>query len=273
MQCMQCKICNRKCFWSDNSFHIIDKLQSFHKRVNELSNDYLFLSCSKFLFLNISEILRSALCLLCLVLYLNYFREHILPPLHFLIISYTSAQKTWLKCFRFYFSWKINEPKLVKSYANDSSESLNPRIIHSCLTLCKPMDSSRPGFPVHHQLPAFTQTHVIELVMPSNHLILCRPLLLPPSIFPSIRVFSNESQLHIRWLKFWGFSFNISLSSEYSGLISFRMDWLGSPCCPGDSQESSPTTQFKSINSLVLSFLYRPTLTSIHDYWKNHSFE
>ena len=135
------------------------------------------------------------------------------------------------------------------------------------------MDSSRPGFPVHHQLPEFTQTHVIELVMPFNHLILCRPLLLPPSIFPSIRVFSNGSHLHIRWLKFWGFSFNISLSSEYSGLISFRMDWLGSPCCPGDSQESSPTTQFKSINSLVLSFLYRPTLTSIHDYWKNHSFE
>ena len=100
MQCMQCKICNRKCFWSDNSFHIIDKLQSFHKRVNELSNDYLFLSCSKFLFLNISEILRSALCLLCLVLYLNYFREHILPPLHFLIISYASSQKKLLKCFR-----------------------------------------------------------------------------------------------------------------------------------------------------------------------------
>ena len=88
------------------------------------------------------------------------------------------------------------------------------------------MDSSRPGFPVHHQLPEFTQTHVIELVMPFNHLILCRPLLLPPSIFPSIRVFSNGSHLHIRWLKFWGFSFNISLSSEYSGLISFRMDWL-----------------------------------------------
>ena len=82
------------------------------------------------------------------------------------------------------------------------------------------MESSMPG------LPEFTQTHVLELVMPSNHLILCRPLLLPPSIFPSIRVFSNESVLHIRWPKYWSFSFSISPSKEYSGLISFRMDWL-----------------------------------------------
>ena len=112
---------------------------------------------------------------------------------------------------------------------------------------------------------------LIELVMPSNHLILCHPLLLPPSIFPSIRVFSNESVLHMRWPKFWRFSFSISLSNEYSGLISFRMDWT--PCSPRDSQESSPTPQFKSINSSALSFLYNPTLTSIHDYWKNHSFD
>ena len=95
----------------------------------------------------------------------------------------------------------------------------------------------------------------IELVMPSNHLILCRPLLLLPSIFPSIRVFSNESARHIRWPKYWSFSLNISHSNEHPGLISFRMDWLvGSPCSPRDSQESSPTPQFKSINSLVLSF-------------------
>ena len=114
----------------------------------------------------------------------------------------------------------------------------------------------------------------IESVMPSNHLILCHPLLLPPSIFPSIRVFSNKSVLHIRWPKYWSFNFNISPSSEYSGLISFRIDWLvGSPCSPRDSQESSPTPQFKSINSLALSFLYSPTLTSIHDYWKNHSLD
>ena len=81
-----------------------------------------------------------------------------------------------------------------------------------------------PGLPVHHQLPEFTQTH--ELVMPSNHLILCRPFLLLSSVFPSIRVFSNESVLHFRWPKYWSFSFSISPSSEYSGLISFRMDWL-----------------------------------------------
>ena len=110
----------------------------------------------------------------------------------------------------------------------------------------------------------------IELVMPSNHLILCCPLLLLPPIFPSIRVFSSESVLQIRWPKYWKFSFSISPSNEYSGLISFRMDGLvGSPCSPRDSHESSPTPQFKSINSLVLSFLYRPTLTSRHDYWKN----
>ena len=92
----------------------------------------------------------------------------------------------------------------------------------------------------------------IESVITSTHLILCRPLLLPPSIFPSIRVFSNESVLHIRWPKHW--SFSISPSNEYSGLIFFRMDWLDL-CYPRDSQDSSPTPQFKAINSLVLSFL------------------
>ena len=114
----------------------------------------------------------------------------------------------------------------------------------------------------------------IESVMPSNHLIPCCPLLLLPSVFPSIRVFSNELALHIRWPKYWSFSFSISHSKDSSGLISFRMDSLvGSPCSPRDSQESSPTPQFNSINSSALSFLYSPTLTSIHDYWKIHSFD
>ena len=112
----------------------------------------------------------------------------------------------------------------------------------------------------------------IESVMPSNHLNLCRPLLLPPSIFPSIRVFPNVSVLHIQWPKYWSFSFSISPSNEYPGLISFRMDLVGSPCSPRDSQESSPAPQFKSINTSVLSFLHSPTLTTLHDYWKNHSF-
>ena len=111
----------------------------------------------------------------------------------------------------------------------------------------------------------------IESVMPSNHLILCHPLLLPLSIFPSIRVFSSESLLHIRRPKYWSFSF--STSNEYSGLISFRMDWLGLLAVKGTLQESSPTPEFKSLNSLVLRFLYGPTLTSIHDYWKNHSLD
>ena len=94
-----------------------------------------------------------------------------------------------------------------------------------CSTLCDPMGCSMPGLPVQHQLPEFAQT--LELVMSSNHVILCCPLLRPPSIFPSIRVFSNESGLHITWPKDWSFSFSISPSNEYSGLISFRMDWLG----------------------------------------------
>ena len=98
----------------------------------------------------------------------------------------------------------------------------------------------------------------IESTMLSSHLTLCHPLLLLPSIFPSIRVFSNESALRIRWPKFWSFSFSISPSNEYSGLISFRIDWF--PCSPRDPQESSPTPQFKSINSLALSFLYSATL-------------
>ena len=110
----------------------------------------------------------------------------------------------------------------------------------------------------------------IESVMPSNRLIHCHPLLLLPLIFLSIRAFSNESFLHIKWPKYWSFTFNISPSNEYSGLISFRMDWLDLLAVQGNI-ESSLTPQFKSINSSALSFLYCPTLTSIHDYWKNHS--
>ena len=112
----------------------------------------------------------------------------------------------------------------------------------------------------------------IESVMPSNHLVLCRPLLLLPSIFLSIRVFSNESVLCIRWPKYWSFSFIISSSSEHSGLISFKMDWLDLLAVQG-TLKSLLQPQFKSINSSALSFLYGPTLTSIPGYWKNHSFD
>ena len=99
-------------------------------------------------------------------------------------------------------------------------------VAQSCRTLCNPMNHSMPGLPVHHQIPQLTQTYVHQSVVPSKHLILCHPLLLPPPIFPSIKVFSNESALRIGWPKYWSFGFNISTSNEYSGLISFRMDWL-----------------------------------------------
>ena len=111
----------------------------------------------------------------------------------------------------------------------------------------------------------------IESVMPSSHLILCRPLSLLPPISPSIRVFSNESTLCMRWSKYWSFSFNISPSNKHPGLVSFRMDWLDLLAV----QEilKSLLQKFKSINSSVLSFFYSPALTYIHDYWKNHSLD
>ena len=113
----------------------------------------------------------------------------------------------------------------------------------------------------------------IESVMPSSHLILCCPLLLLPPFPPSVRVFSHESTLRMRWPKYWSFSFSISPSNEHPGLVSFRIDWLDLLAVQGTLQESSPTPQFKSINSLTLSFLHSPTLTSIHDHWKNHSLD
>ena len=107
----------------------------------------------------------------------------------------------------------------------------------------------------------------IEPMMFFNYLILCHPLLLPHSIFCSIRVFSNESALHIRWPKYW--SFSISLSNEYSTLISLGFT-IRSPCSPRDSQESSPVPLSSSVSAEALSLLYGPSLTSIHDYWKKH---
>ena len=113
----------------------------------------------------------------------------------------------------------------------------------------------------------------IEWVMLSNHLILCRPFLLLLSIFPSIRVFSNESALHIRWPKYWSFSFNISPLNEHSGLISFRMDWLDLLAVQGTLKSLLQLQSSKASNSSALGFPYGPTLTSIHDHWKNHSSE
>ena len=131
-------------------------------------------------------------------------------------------------------------------------------------------DSLRPHESQHARPPCpsltpgvYPRPMSIESVMPSSHLILCCPLLLLPPIPPSIRVFSNESTLRIRWPKYWSFSFNISPSNEHPGLISLRMDWLDLL----DSQEPYPIPQFKNINFSVLSFLHSPTLTSIHDHW------
>ena len=144
-------------------------------------------------------------------------------------------------------------------------------VAQSCPTVCDPMNRSMPGLPIHHQLQSLPKLMSIESVMPSNHLILCRPLLLLPSIFLSIRVFSNESALCIRWPKYWSFSFNISPSNEHPGLISFRMDWLDLLAVQG-TLKSSPqdSPQFKSISSSALSLLYSSTLTSVHDSRKNH---
>ena len=142
------------------------------------------------------------------------------------------------------------------------------------------MNCSTPGLPVHHQLQSLPKLMSSELVILSSSLILCRPLILLPPILSSIRVSSNESTVCMRWPKYWSFSFSISPSNEHPGLISFRMDWLDLLAVPGTLKsllstgwESSPTPQFKSNNSSALSFLHSPTLTSIHDHWKNHSLD
>ena len=124
---------------------------------------------------------------------------------------------------------KLSLQNLLDFYSLQKSSVQFSSVIQSCLTLCNSMDCSTPGFPVHEQCPELRnllKLLSIGLVMPSSHLSLCHPLLLPPLIFPSIRVFSNESVLPMRWSMYWSFSFSISPSNEYSGLISFRMDWL-----------------------------------------------
>ena len=127
-----------------------------------------------------------------------------------------------------------------------------------------PRESQHARPPCPSSTPGAYPNSSIELVMPSSHLILCHPLLVLPSIIPRIRVFSHESALHIRWPKYWSFSFSIIHSKEHPGLITFRMDWL---------DLLTVTPQFKTINSSALSFLHSPTLTSIHDHWKNHSLD
>ena len=156
---------------------------------------------------------------------------------------------------------------LFPSFFNHHQFSL---VAQSCPTLCDPMNCITPGLPVHHQFLEFTQTHVhrvSDAIQPSHPL--SSPS--PPSPNP-YRVFSNESTLCMRWSKYWSFSFSIIPSKEHPGLISFRMDWLDLPAVQG-TLKSLLQHQFKSINSLALSFLYSAALTFIHDYWKNHSFD
>ena len=125
-----------------------------------------------------------------------------------------------------------NSKAYLANQTRDSSVQFSS-VTQSCPTLCDPMNRSTPGLPVHHQLPKFTQTYVHRVGDANNHLILCHPLILLPPTPPSIRAFSNESALRIRWPKYWSFSFNISPSNEHPGLISFRMDWLDLLAVPG----------------------------------------
>ena len=141
-----------------------------------------------------------------------------------------------------------------------------------CPILCNPMECSTPGFPVLHYLLEFAQTHVHWVGDAIQQSYPLSPLLLLPSIFPIIWVFSNEPALHIRWPKYWSFSFSIRPSNEYLGLTSFRIDWFDLLALQG-TLKSFLQHQFESINSSALSLLYGPTLTSVHDYWKNHSFD
>ena len=151
--------------------------------------------------------------------------------------------------------WFISVQLLVVSYSLQPHELQHPRF---------PCPSPTPRT-CSNSCPLSWQCH-------PTILFFVTPLLLLPSIFPSIKVFSNESALCIRGPKYWSFSFSIKVSNEYSGLISFRIDWLNLFAIQ-DSQESSPTPQLKSIHSSVLRLLYGTTLTSVHDYWKNHSFD
>ena len=189
-------------------------------------------------------------------------------------ISLSLYQGIWGSQRNIFFLMSIN----IYSVFAPSKNLLNPCCFNNLVVVqllsCVRLFAT-PWIAAHQPLLSFTiswsllKLMSIESVMPSHHLILCYTLLLLPSIFPRIRVFSSESVLCIRWPKYWHFSFSITVFRT-----DFFSDWLvWSPCSPGDSQESSPTPQFKSINFSAPSFLYSPTLTSIHDYWKSHSFD
>ena len=142
-----------------------------------------------------------------------------------------------------------------------------------CLTLWDPMDCSKQASLSIINARSLLKLMSIEAVMPSNHLILCRPLLFLPSIFPSIRVFSNKSALHLRWPKYWSFSFSISPSNEYSGLIFFRIDWLDLLAIQGTLKSLQHHSSKASILWHLAFFIVQLSHPSTHNYWKNHSLD
>ena len=172
----------------------------------------------------------------------------------------------------------LPDPRIERGSLTLQADSLASvvavQLLH-CVWLCDPMDCSIPDFPVLHYLLEFAQILLywsIKLVMLCNHLILCCPLLLLPSIFPSIRVFSNESAPRIRWLKYWSFSFSTSPSNEYSGFISFRIDHLAVQWILRSLLQPYSSKAWILQHS-AFCLLYGSTITSVHDYWKNHSFD
>ena len=169
------------------------------------------------------------------------------------LFSFLFSQYCWSK-------WKI-------LYYITSQQSSSVQLLSCVLLFATPRTAARQASLSITNPQSLLKFMSAESVLPSNHLILFCPLLLPPQPFPASG--SNESVLCIRWPKYWSFSFSMSPSNEYSGLISFRMNWLDLLAVQG-TLESSPIPQFKSINSSALNFLYSPTLTSIHCYWNNH---
>ena len=186
----------------------------------------------------------------------------------------TSQSSAWRWCSAVQEQWTLEATNLESNpFANVESWTLTSlQSLSGVRLFVTPWTAARQASLSITNSRSSLRLTSIESVMPSSHLILCRPLLLLPLIPPSIRVFSNESTFRMQWPKHWSFSFSIIPSNEHPGMISFRMDWLDLLTVQG-TQESSPTPQFKSINSSALRFLHSPTLTSIHDHWKNHSLD
>ena len=161
-------------------------------------------------------------------------------------------------------------PEFLLLVSPDNDDNCFSSVAQSCQILYDPMDHSMPGFPIHPNSWSLLKLIYTELVMPSNHLILCHPLFLP-SVFPSIRVFPNESVLYVMWPKYWSFIFSMSPFKEYSGLISFRIDWFDLFAVQGTLKSLLQPHNSKA--SILWCSAFFIILTFIHAYWKNHSFD